>query len=152
MSPPLALVMIRYEHDVVGVRQRARQIAETFGFDPIEQTRLATAISEIARNAFVYAGGGKVEFGIDGATAPQLLTVRVSDAGSGIPQLAEILAGRYRSSTGMGLGIVGARRLVDHFSIESGTTGTVVTLKKLLPRGFPLLSAKAIAQLTETLA
>src|SRR5205085_7908464 len=55
MSVPLLSMMIRYEHDVVGARQRARHIAETLGFDPIEQTRLATAVSEIGRNAFAYA-------------------------------------------------------------------------------------------------
>jgi signal transduction histidine kinase/CheY-like chemotaxis protein len=152
MSFSLLLVMIRYEHDVVGARQRARQIAETLGFDPIEQTRLATAVSEIARNAFVYAGGGKIEFGIEGTAAPQLLTVRVSDTGPGISRLGDILAGRYRSETGMGLGIVGARRLVDHFTIESGGRGTVVTLKKLLSRGTRFLAADDIARLTKALA
>ena len=61
MSIPLLSVVIRYEHDVVGARQRTRQIAETLGFDPTEQTRLATAVSEISRNAFVYAGGERRE-------------------------------------------------------------------------------------------
>jgi len=152
MSVPLLSMMIRYEHDVVGARQRGRHIAETLGFDPIEQTRLATAVSEIARNAFAYAGGGKIEFDIEGAIAPQLLTVRVSDTGPGIAQLPDILAGRYRSGTGMGLGIVGARRLVDHFKIESGTGGTVVTLKKLLPRTSPALTPADVVRLTKSLA
>jgi signal transduction histidine kinase/CheY-like chemotaxis protein len=152
MSIPLLMVMIRYEHDVVGARQRARQIAEALGCDAIEQTRFATAVSEIARNAFVYAGGGKIEFGIEGAAVPQLLTVRVSDTGPGIARLSDILAGRYRSETGMGLGIVGARRLVDHFSVGSNENGTVVMLKKLLPRGSRCLSAEDVAQLTKSLA
>jgi signal transduction histidine kinase/CheY-like chemotaxis protein len=152
VSIPLLSVIIQYEHDVVGARQRTRQIAEKLGFDTTEQTRLATAVSEIGRNAFVYAGGGKVEFFIEGALAPQLLTVRVVDTGTGIAKLADILAGRYRSETGMGLGIVGTRRLVDHFSIESGDDGTTVTLQKLLPRRASFIAAADVARITQELA
>ena len=62
MSLPLLTLEIRLEPDVVLARQRARQIAGLLGFPPLDQTRIATAVSEIARNAFQYAGGGKVEF------------------------------------------------------------------------------------------
>src|SRR2546426_1159461 len=63
-------VVIKYEHDVVAARQRARQIAGLLGFDTRDQTRIATAVSEIARNAFTYAGGGHVEFRVEGGPAP----------------------------------------------------------------------------------
>src|SRR5687768_17781495 len=112
MNPLLSLA-IRQEHDVVAARQRAKQIAELVGFYRIDQTRVATAVSEIARNAFMYAGGGEVEYSIEGDTAPQLLVICVGDRGPGIAQLDGVLAGEYRSPTGLGLGIVGARRLVD---------------------------------------
>ena len=66
MKIPIINVEIRYEHDVVLSRQRARQIAELLGFDRLEQVQIATAVSEIARNAFQYAQRGKVEFGDGG--------------------------------------------------------------------------------------
>ncbi len=126
---------IRHERDVVLVRQRARQLAGLLGFDTQDQTRLATAVSEIARNAFEYAGGGQVAFGLT-TGHPSSLQVRISDEGPGIPRLTEIFEGRYQSSTGMGLGILGARRLVDRFDIGPGAAGgTEVTLAKTLPAG-----------------
>jgi len=151
MSIPLLSVAIRYEHDVVAARQRARQIADQLGFDVTEQTRIATAVSEIARNAFVYAEGGKVDFAIEGAVAPQLLAVRVIDNGPGIAQLDDVLGGRYRSETGMGLGIVGTRRLVDRFAIDSAAGGTTVTLQKLLPRRAGVFDAPRVAALADAL-
>ena len=135
MSVGILSVRVQYEHDVVAARQRTRQLAQALGFDTQQQTRLATAVSEIARNAFHYAGGGRVEFSLEGNTAPQLLSVRVMDNGPGIPHLDEILSGRYRSGTGMGLGIIGAQRLMDRFRIDSTPgKGTSVFLGKLLPR------------------
>src|SRR5256885_16892828 len=105
-------VAIKYEHDVVAARQRARQIAGLLGFDSQDQTRIATAVSEIARNAVGYGGGGRIDFSVEGQTRPQIFTIRVRDRGPGIAELDTILSGRYQSSTGMGLGIVGAKRLM----------------------------------------
>jgi signal transduction histidine kinase/CheY-like chemotaxis protein len=138
---PILSVAIQYEQDTVAARQRSRQIARLLGFDNQDQTRLSTAVSEITRNAYRYAGGGRVEFIVEGATSPQLLIIRVSDRGPGIPNLEHILEGRYTSQTGMGLGILGARRLVDQFDIHAEPKhGTTVTLKKVFPRRAPLLS------------
>src|SRR3954463_10229528 len=108
MSKPILSVDLLMEHDVVLARQRARQIAGLLGFDGQDQTRIATAVSEIARNAFRYARGGKVEFALQGESAPQLLIMRVSDKGPGIADVAHVLSGNYRSSTGMGIGLLGA--------------------------------------------
>ena len=83
---PLLTMEIRLEHDVVLVRQRARQIAGLLGFEAQDQTRIATAVSEIARNAFQYAGGGKVEFLVD-EQAPAAFLIRVGDHGPGIVDL-----------------------------------------------------------------
>jgi signal transduction histidine kinase/CheY-like chemotaxis protein len=146
-------VAIRYEQDVVLARQRARQIAQSLGFDSQDQTRLATAVSELARNAFGYGGGGKVEFSIEGASAPQILLVRIKDEGPGIANLKEILEGRYHSHTGMGLGIIGARRLVDQWEIDTGPKrGTDIVLKKILPRRTPYVAASRLAEIAHTLA
>src|SRR5579862_5070661 len=125
---PLSIlsVTIHYENDTVAARQRARQIARLLGFENQDQTRISTAVSEIARNAFNYAGGGRVEYLLEGKSAPQLFIVKISDSGPGIRDLSAILEGRYRSSTGMGLGIIGARRIMDQFQVDSvpgkGTT------------------------------
>jgi len=133
MNLKLIHMEIRYERDVVLARQRARAVAAALKFDVQAQTRLATAVSEIARNAFQYAGGGWIDFAIhDGA--PRMLLISVRDRGRGIPNLDEILAGKYVSKTGMGLGIIGAKRLLDHFHIASKQDeGTVATLGKILP-------------------
>ena len=151
MSGRLLSVRIGHEHDIVGARRRARQIAAALGFDVPEQTRIATAVSELARNAFRYAGGGLVDYAIEGSLAPQLLTVRVSDTGPGIADLDLILAGRYESATGMGLGLVGARRLMDAFDIKSGRGGTTVTIKKILPRRTSVVSVAEMDRLAQRL-
>lgn len=133
MSVPLLTMALSYEQDVVATRQRARQIATLLGFDGQDQVRIATAVSEIARNAYGYGGGGKVEFLWDADTVG--LIIRVTDQGPGIENLDVILGGQYQSSTGMGLGILGARRLMDHFEIETAPgAGVTVRLTKTLSR------------------
>ena len=124
---------IRYEHDVVLARQRARQVSAALKFDGQEQTRIATAVSEVARNAFQYAGGGMVEFQVD-RSSEGALTISIRDKGQGIANVKEILNGKYVSQTGMGLGLLGAKRLMDSFHIETVSgKGTTVTFSKLLP-------------------
>ncbi len=151
--PSIMTVAIRYEQDVVLARQRTRQIAQLLGFDSQDQTRLATAVSELARNAFGYAVGGKVEFVIEGASTPQIFLIRVKDEGPGIANLKEILEGRYKSQTGMGLGIIGARRLVDQCEIHTRVRGgTEIILKKLLPRRIPFITSNRAAEIAESLA
>jgi len=153
MNLPILSVRLQYEHDVVAARQRAKQIAELLGFDPQQQTRLATAVSEIARNAFAYAGGGNVEFSIEGVTSPQVFLMRISDNGPGIPMLEQILDGTYRSKTGMGLGMAGAQRLMDRFTVDTNPgSGTVVSLSKLFPRKAPVIEPQHLSAITGALA
>ncbi|BAY29608.1 hybrid histidine kinase [Nostoc carneum NIES-2107] len=141
---------IHYEQDVVQARQRTREIAEQLGFDTQDQTRLATAVSEIARNAFQYARGGTVEFSVAGE--PQEFVIRIQDRGEGIPHLAEVLAGRYTSVTGMGLGIMGSRRLMDFFEMESQPgQGTTVVMSKRLSKRTPDFTDLQLQQIRETL-
>ncbi|MBW4443017.1 MAG: response regulator [Plectolyngbya sp. WJT66-NPBG17] len=144
-------VEIRYEQDVVLARQRARQIADQLGFDTQEQTRISTAISEIVRNAFLYAGGGKAEFSITKEPS-QALLMRVSDSGSGIDNLPAILSGNHRSTTGMGLGLIGTKRLMDAVEIDSQAgRGTIVYLLKYLPKHSAILTQQQIGQLVDQL-
>ncbi|MEO1084633.1 MAG: ATP-binding protein, partial [Acidobacteriota bacterium] len=120
------------EHDVVLARQRVRQVASKLGVPPGAQTRLATAVSEITRNAFQYGEGGRVEILLEGGDAPTLW-VRIHDRGPGIPNLQDILDGHYRSKTGLGLGLLGAKRLVEHFSVQSAPGSTQVELGQSVP-------------------
>jgi signal transduction histidine kinase/CheY-like chemotaxis protein len=124
--------MLRTERDVVQARQRAREVAAALGLDNQDQIRIATAASEMARNAFRYARNGKVAFSV-ALDARQRLEVTVTDAGPGIPNLEEILDGRYVSDTGLGMGIIGTRRLMDEFEIKSNPNGTTVRMAKRIP-------------------
>lgn len=151
MSLPIATIEIRHEHDVVLARQRARQIGELLGLDRQDQVRLATAVSEIARNAYQYAGGGKVEISLQDGQ-PQALMARISDRGRGIAALNEIMDGGYVSRTGMGVGLIGAKRLMDDFRVESGPEGTTVTLLKQLGSGAPPVKKSDLGKIAQQLA
>jgi signal transduction histidine kinase/ActR/RegA family two-component response regulator len=134
------------------VRQRARQIAALLEFDAHDQTRISTAVSEIARNAFLYAQGGRAQFSIEGH-APEHLIIRISDRGQGIPNLAAILAGTHKSETGMGLGLLGARKLVDTFRVDTVPShGTTVELGKALPPQAPKATPQLILHISAELA
>jgi signal transduction histidine kinase/DNA-binding response OmpR family regulator len=153
MAKALLTIAIRHEQDVVIARQRAREIARVVGFDGQDQTRIATAVSEIVRNAYRYAKGGKVEFALEGSSTPQLLLIRVRDQGPGIPDLAHVMSGQYHSTTGMGVGILGAHRLMDQVEIESKPgVGTDVLLTKILPARAPLINQAQFTRITSQLS
>ena len=152
MTMRILALEIRQEPDVVLARQRARQIAGLLGFPLLDQTRIATATSEIARNAFQYAGGGKAEFLVEQA-ASQCLVIRVLGRGPGIENLQAILDGDYVSPTGLGLGIIGARRLMDRFDIVTGPgSGATVTMAKSLPKRTVSLSPQELSRVSAELA
>lgn len=141
---------LRHERHVVHARQRARDIAGFLGFDHQEQIRIATAVSELARNAFRYATGGAVEFQVIDGT-PQLFLTLVTDNGPGIRNLQEIMDGQYVSKTGLGKGLVGTKRLLEHFEITSSPDGTRVEIGK--PLAFvPRVDAARIKQIVNELA
>lgn len=134
MNVRLLAIELQYEEDVVATRQRARQAAVALGLSSTDTTAVATAVSEIVRNAFRYAGGGRVELAVR-LDAPQALVVRVKDNGPGIGEIQSVLDGTYVSKTGMGVGVRGSQRLCDEFEIDTATgRGTMVTLAKRLPR------------------
>lgn len=147
----LLTVHLSSETDFLLARQRAKQIAEILGFDNQDETRIATAVSEIARNAYEYAVGGVVEFHFDRDEQPAFRIV-IRDEGGGISGLKEIFHGTYVSASGMGVGITGSRRLMDDLDIASSSTGTTVTLRKYLPRGTPAPSLSSVAQQMATIA
>jgi signal transduction histidine kinase/CheY-like chemotaxis protein len=131
----LSSVDITLEDDVVLARQKARTIAAALKFDSQDQTRIATAVSEIARNTFQYGGGGVAEFRIE-QEPEKMLVISLRDKGKGIANLDEIMGGKYVSKTGMGQGMIGAKRLMDHFRVETRPGGTTVTLGKKIPKRF----------------
>ena len=151
MQVPILKVEIRYEQDLVLARRRARQVTHFLNFPAQDQVRIATALSELVRNVFQYTKGGRVEFRLDDQPAPRLL-IEVSDNGPGIRNLDDILAGQYVSKTGMGVGLVGARRLVDDFFIGTGAHGTRIELVCFLPKRAPAVSKQLSGQIATALA
>jgi signal transduction histidine kinase len=147
----LLTVHLSSETDFLLARQRAKQIAEILGFDNQDQTRIATAVSEIARNAYEYAVGGIVEFHFD-RDEQSAFRIVIRDEGRGISGLQEIFDGTYVSASGMGVGISGSRKLMDDLDIVSSPTGTTVTLRKYLPRGTDIASPGSVAERLATIA
>jgi len=130
--PDSRRLVIATDKDVVSARQIGRELAAEFGFSPGDQTVIAAAISEIARNILMYARRGEVSFQLvnDGTRAG--ITVTAQDEGPGIPDVARALLDGYSTSGGLGLGLPGARRLMDEFDIVTGVgRGTTVTMSKL---------------------
>jgi serine/threonine-protein kinase RsbT len=125
-------IAIESDADVVTARQRARQLAIGLDMPSTDQTLLATAISEVARNITAYAQRGEVllELVRDGAGRRGIRVV-ARDEGPGIADLERALTDGYTTGGGLGLGLPGARRLVDEFAIETAPgMGTTVTLVK----------------------
>ena len=152
MNLPLLNLEIRLEVDIVLARQRARQIAGLLGFPPLDQTRIATATSEIARNAVKYAGGARLEFIVESGPVPGMV-MRIRERGPGIPDLEAILNGEYQSPSGLGLGIIGAKRLMDRFDIESTPgAGSSVVMAKTLPARAAAITPHEVGRIAGELA
>jgi len=117
------VLSIKTERDLADALGTTRRLCQTWRLRPLTQQKIATVVSELARNILSYTPGGMVELiPIDSAG----LLVRASDSGSGIPNLEQILAGRYRSKTGLGKGLLGSQRLAHRFDVRSGGEGTVI--------------------------
>jgi serine/threonine-protein kinase RsbT len=110
---------IRSSADVVSVRQATRALAERLGFSLVDQTKLVTAASELARNTIDYGGGGSVRLELVENGVRRGVRLTFEDQGPGIADLALALKDGYTSGNGLGLGLGGARRLVNDFTIES---------------------------------
>lgn len=125
-------VAITTDADVVSARQQARSMGGDLGFSSTDLTLLATAISEVARNITAYAGQGEVRLRIvRGANGRQGIEVIAHDEGPGIANVELALRDGYTTGTGLGLGLPGARRLVDEFDLQTAPgQGTTVRLVK----------------------
>jgi serine/threonine-protein kinase RsbT len=110
---------LRSSSDVVGVRQRVRTWAVEAGFSLVDQTKIVTAASELARNTVDYGGGGTVSLELVEEGSRRGLRVAFEDQGPGIPDIDRALTDRYTTGNGLGLGLGGARRLVNEFDIKS---------------------------------
>ncbi len=119
------------EHDIVLGRQHVRRLAQQLGFSLVDQTKIVTAASELARNAVVYGGGGVLLWELLEQNARRGLRLTFRDSGPGIPDLERALTDGWSSGHGLGLGLAGARRLVNEFEIESKVgAGTRVTITR----------------------
>jgi serine/threonine-protein kinase RsbT len=124
---------LKNSNDVVLARQKVRQWAIELRFSLVDQTKLVTAASELARNTLDYGLGGEMTIEVITAGAKSGLRLTFEDHGPGIPDIEQALKDGYTSGSGMGLGLGGSRRLVNEFAIESevgkGTRVTVVRWK-----------------------
>ena len=125
------LIPIAADTDVVTARQRGRDLAAQAGFSSGDQTVIAAAISEIARNILNYAKRGEISLSVVTNGDRRGVVVVARDQGPGIRDVARALEDGYSTSGGLGLGLPGARRLMDDFDVTSTTgQGTTVTMKK----------------------
>ncbi|MEZ4297624.1 MAG: hypothetical protein R3B70_21870 [Polyangiaceae bacterium] len=124
-------IQLTSEHDIPLARQVAREICEHLGTRALTQQRLLTIVSELGRNMVLYAGGGRMTLRPPTAKSRRIVVVAV-DQGGGIPNLQEIMAGKYKSRSGLGLGLLGTKRLADSFHIETGRSGTTVVVEVIL--------------------
>lgn len=122
---------VRLEQDVVLARQLVRKLASEAGMRLVDLTKLVTAVSELARNTVVYGGGGDMDWSVleDGVQVGVRLLFR--DEGPGIPDLKLAMTDGWTSGNGMGLGLTGARRLVDEFELDTTPgEGTRITITR----------------------
>jgi signal transduction histidine kinase/DNA-binding response OmpR family regulator len=148
MSQTISTVQIKYDDDVVMARQRARQVARLLEFDEQDQTRVATAVSEVARIFVSEKSPGVVEFSLEGETAPQVLIVGI---GSSPPTSKAAKTARISIDPSLvewETALVSARRLMDRCEMgEVAGRGTTIQLKKILPRWAPLFTKKTLERL-----
>ena len=122
---------LRTEQEVVLARQGVRRLAQELGFGIVDQTKLVTAASELGRNALIYGKGGVMRWEVVTDGRRQGLRLHFIDRGPGIPDLHLAMTDGWTSGTGMGLGLSGAKRLVNDFEIETGPEiGTRVTITR----------------------
>jgi serine/threonine-protein kinase RsbT len=122
---------IKEQEDIAHVRFSVRQAALQLGFSPVNQTKLVTAASEIARNALVHGGGGRAIIEIVESATRTGVRITVIDQGCGIDDIAQALTDGFTTRNGMGLGLGGSKRLCDEFEVKSTPGGgTTVVLTK----------------------
>ena len=129
-----ASIEVEREADVVRARQKGRELAGALGFSSTDQTLIATAISEIARNIVSYATRGSVAFTRIERQGRAGIQIVATDQGPGIPDIEQAMRDGFSTGNSLGVGLPGTRRLVDELEIVSTVgVGTTVTLRKWLP-------------------
>jgi serine/threonine-protein kinase RsbT len=127
------VVTVSTDADVVAAREKGRELSAQLGFSSIDLTLIVTAISELARNILLYADKGEILLRVDNDGRPGIVVV-ARDEGPGIPDVDLAMRDSYSTGNGLGLGLPGARRLMDEFVIESEVSkGTTVVMKKWAP-------------------
>lgn len=131
MSGTSDTVSITAEQHVVLARQFVRQLAQKCGFSLVDQTKLVTAASELGRNTLKYGGGGEMRWEILSNGGRCGLRLEFVDEGPGIPDLEQAMTDGWTTGSGLGMGLSGAKRLVNEFHIESAVgRGTKVTITR----------------------
>lgn len=126
-------VKIINEWDIVAARQLGRNVAKELGFGTVDQARITTAISELARNIYLYAGRGSVCIEKEYENGKSGMKIIASDEGPGIQDIRKVMEDGYTTSGGLGAGLPGVRRLMDEFDIDSfPNKGTKITAVKWL--------------------
>lgn len=130
------VIAVRVSGDIVIARQAGRELAAKLGFTLTDRTMISTAISEIARNITSYAGSGEIRLMVDEREGRQALVVQAEDQGPGIIDIPRALEDGYSTGRGLGLGLPGARRLMDRLLVDSAPgKGTLVEMWKWVPHG-----------------
>jgi len=128
------VIAIDSADDIVTARQAGRELATKLRFSLTDVTMIATAISEVARNISKYAGRGEIRLGVIERHGRDALIVQAVDDGPGIADIEQALEDGFSTSSGLGLGLPGSRRLMDDFDVQSELgAGTTVTMWKWLP-------------------
>jgi serine/threonine-protein kinase RsbT len=131
LSAALDEAPLRSEHEIVLARQLVRRLTQELGFSLVDQTKMVTAASELARNALVYGGGGSMRWELLDNGARRGLKLTFSDEGPGIADVEMAMTDGWSSGTGLGMGLSGARRLVNQFEIDSRPgAGTRVSITR----------------------
>lgn len=128
--PDAVICPIQADVDVVQTRQQGRNLAAEAGFSAGDQTVIAAAISEIARNILMYAKRGEIELRVVTTADRAGIVVIARDSGPGIKDIPRAMVDGYSTSGGLGLGLPGAKRLMDEFDVVSNGNGTTVTMRK----------------------
>ncbi|WP_186245138.1 ATP-binding protein [Mycobacterium simulans] len=132
--PDDIVVNIRQPDDIVAARKAGHQLALDLGFSLTDVTMIATAISEVARNITSYAGHGEVSVAVQDREGRKALVVRAEDDGPGIADIDRAMEDGYSTGRGLGLGLPGARRLMDRMIVQSALgRGTVIEMWKWVP-------------------
>lgn len=129
--PPRGELPLANDHDIVLCRQHVRRLSQEINFSLVDQTKFVTAASELARNAVIYGGGGRMLWQVVENGSRRGLRLNFVDEGPGIANLELAMTDGWSTGHGLGMGLTGARRLVNEFEIDSAAgSGTRVTITR----------------------